>query len=53
MPFSRESSQPGIESRSPALEADSLSCEPLGKPGVGEEQTFITHSFTCVLQIST
>ena len=42
MLFSRESSQPRIEPRSPALEADSLSCESLGKPGVGGEQTFIT-----------
>ena len=31
-PFSRGSSQPGIESRSPALQADSLPAEPQGKP---------------------
>ena len=29
---SRESSQPGIEPRSPALQADSSLSEPLGKP---------------------
>ena len=33
-PFSRESSQPGIEPRSPALQADSLPAEPEGKPYV-------------------
>ena len=32
MPSSRESSDPGIESRSPALQADSLPSEPPGKP---------------------
>ena len=31
-PFSRGSSQPGIEPRSPALWADSLPAEPQGKP---------------------
>ena len=31
-PFSRGSSQPRIEPRSPALQADSLPAEPLGKP---------------------
>ena len=31
-PFSMGSSQPGIEPRSPALEADSLSAEPRRKP---------------------
>ena len=31
-PFSRGSSHPGIESRSPALRADSLPAEPPGKP---------------------
>ena len=30
-PFSRGSSQPGIESRSPTLQADSLPAEPQGK----------------------
>ena len=38
IPFSRRSSQPGIEPRSPALQEDSLSAEPQGKPkntGVG------------------
>ena len=30
-PFSRASSQPGIEPRSPALQADSLTTEPQGK----------------------
>ena len=37
-PFSRGSSQPGIEPRSPILQADSLPAEPQGKPkntGVG------------------
>ena len=37
-PFSRGSSQPGFESRSLALQADSLPAEPPGKPkhtGVG------------------
>jgi len=31
-PFSRESSQPGIEPRSPTLQTDSLPAEPQGKP---------------------
>ena len=31
-PFSRGSSQPGIQPRSPALQADSLPAEPQGKP---------------------
>ena len=31
-PFSRGSSSPGIEPRSPALQADSLPAEPQGKP---------------------
>ena len=31
-PFSRESSQPGVEPRFPALQADSLPTEPPGKP---------------------
>jgi len=38
-PFSRGSSNPGIEPRSPALQADSLPTEPPGKPkntGVGD-----------------
>ena len=38
IPFSRVSSQPRIEPRTPALQADSLSSEPPGKPrntGVG------------------
>ena len=37
-PFSRESSHPGIEPRSPTLQADSLPAEPQGNPknaGVG------------------
>ena len=48
-PFSRASSQPGIEPRSPALQADSLCAEPQGKPkntGVGSlsllQQIFLT-----------
>ena len=48
-PFSRGSSQPGIEPRSPALQADSLCAEPQGKPkntGVGSlsllQQIFLT-----------
>ena len=32
IPFSRGSSQPEIEPRSPALRADSLPAEPQGKP---------------------
>ena len=39
-PFSRASSHPGIEPRSPALRADTLPAEPQGKPkntGVGIE----------------
>ena len=38
VPFSRESSHPGIEPRSPALQVDSLPAESPGKPqntGVG------------------
>ena len=31
-PFSRESSQPGMEPRSPALQVDSLPSVPPGKP---------------------
>ena len=31
-PFSRDLPNPGIEPRSPALQADSLPSEPLGKP---------------------
>ena len=48
-PFSRGSSQPGIEPRSPALQVDSLPAEPQGKPkntGVGSlsflQQIFLT-----------
>ena len=48
-PFFRESSQPGIEPRSPVLQADSLPAEPQGKPkntGVGSlsllQQIFLT-----------
>ena len=32
IPFSRESSNPGMEPRSPSLQADSLPAEPQGKP---------------------
>ena len=32
VPFSRGSSQPGMEPRSPALQVDSLPAEPPGKP---------------------
>ena len=42
-PFSRESSQPRIEPRSPTLQADSLPAEPQGKPkntGVGSLSLF-------------
>ena len=35
MPSSRGSSHPGIEPRSPALQADSLLSEPPGKPRNG------------------
>ena len=48
-PFSRVSSQPRIEPRSPSLQADSLPAEPQGKPkhtGVGSlsllQQIFLT-----------
>ena len=48
-PFSRESSQPREDPRSPALQADSLPAEPQGKPkntGVGSlsllQRTFLT-----------
>ena len=34
-PFSRGSSQPGIEHRSPAMQEDSLPAEPQGKPIYG------------------
>ena len=34
VPFSRGSSQPGIEPRSPALQVDSLPAEPPGKPNL-------------------
>jgi len=33
--FSRDLSNPGIEPRSPALQADALSSEPPGKPQTG------------------
>ena len=39
-PLSKGSSQPGIEPRSPALQADSLPAEPQGKPkntGIGSQ----------------
>ena len=36
--FSRGSSQPGIEPRSPALQADALPSEPPGKPIMAEEE---------------
>ena len=49
MPSSRESSQPGIKHRPPAMQADSLTSEPPGKPknnGVGSlsllQETFLT-----------
>ena len=49
IPFSRGSSKPGIEPRSPALQTDSLPGEPPGKPkntGVGSmsllQQIFLT-----------
>ena len=52
-PFSRGSSNPGIESRSPALQADSLPSEPSGKPkntGVGSlfllQGKFLTQDLT-------
>ena len=32
IPFSRDLPDPGVEPRSPALQADSLPSEPLGKP---------------------
>ena len=35
-PFPGDLPDPGIEPRSPALQADSLPTEPLGKPIVGE-----------------
>ena len=43
IPFPRGSSNPGIEARSPALQADSLSSEPPGKSsfGVKEPKFFI------------
>ena len=37
--FSRESSQPRDRTRPPALEADTLTSEPPGKPSIGEEGT--------------
>jgi len=38
-PFSRESSNPGIEPWSPTLQADSLPAEPPGKP-IGNSMTY-------------
>ena len=34
LPFSRDLPNPGIEPESPAIQADSLPCEPPGKPYV-------------------
>ena len=48
-PFSRESSQPGIKPRSPALQADALPAEPQGKPtntGAGSLSLFSGSSLT-------
>ena len=67
IPFSRESSQPGIESGSLALKADSLSSEPWGKPCFGPSPCAIpsawnktpllmpdlTGSFLVIFQVST
>ena len=39
-PFSRGSSNPGIEPTSPALEADSLPAEPQGKPSCLESSKY-------------
>ena len=39
-PFSRGSSQPGIKSRSPAFQVDSLPAEPQGKPGISVGDIF-------------
>ena len=38
---------PGIEPRSPALQADPLPCEPLGKPNVSDTIWYL--SFSCWL----
>ena len=38
IPSSGDLPNPGIEPESPALQADSLPCEPPGKPEKGEEQ---------------
>ena len=48
-PFSRESSQPGIKPRSPALQADALPAEPQGKltnTGAGSLSLFSGSSLT-------
>ena len=56
VPSSRGSSQPGIEPRSPTLQADSLAAEPQGKPrntGVGSlsllQWIFPTQELNCGL----
>ena len=43
MPSSRASSYPGIKPRSPALQADSLPSEPLGKPQPSHTLFLIRH----------
>ena len=45
-PFSRESSQPRIEHRSPALQVDSLLAEPQGKPNICSN-TLLVYLFFC------
>ena len=48
-PFSRGSSNPGIEPRSPTLQADSLPAEPQGKPNYAPKkfdvENFMLHVF--------
>ena len=41
VPFSRGSSNPGIEPRSPTLQADSLPAEPQVKPVNGQKESFV------------
>ena len=46
-PFSRGSSNPGIEPRSPALQADSSPAEPQGKPGAQPKNHDRLHTRHC------
>ena len=47
--FSRGSSWPGIEPRSPALQEDPLQTEPPGTPRYFTEDQYLTHFYWCIV----